>query len=138
LSKEKAFAAQMPGVIVHQRVAILWGPIPSMELARRAQEVVRQVPGLVQIRNELQIDQSDQPLTKSFALPSPERSASGESALSGPFQAPAALVGRPTEHGPAPAQGLPWRPGRPTLAPALAAPIPGRQEAAAERTGSTI
>ncbi len=122
LMKERAFAAPDFGVVVHQRVATLWGTVPSVELARRAEELVHQVPGLVEVHNELQVVPSDQAMTRSFAPPSPERSGGAESALGGPFQAPAALVGRPTEHGPAPGRGLPWRPGRlmTAMAPAAA------------------
>jgi hypothetical protein len=113
LLKEGAFSALNVGVSVRQRVATLFGTLPSLELARRAEELIQQIPGLIEVRNDLQVDRSDQPRTRSFALPSLDRAGSTESsALSGPFQAPAALVRRPTEHGPAPAQELPWRPGK--------------------------
>src|SRR5262249_18068119 len=41
------------GVKVHNRVAILWGPVPSAPLARRVVELLRQIPDLIAVQNEL-------------------------------------------------------------------------------------
>jgi hypothetical protein len=43
------------GVKVHNRVAVLWGPVPSLELARRAVDVLKALPDLVRIQSELEI-----------------------------------------------------------------------------------
>src|SRR5262245_27493519 len=58
LLKEKGFARLMPRVMVRRRVAILYGLVSSLELAYRAEELVRQVPGVVEVRNELALDGS--------------------------------------------------------------------------------
>ncbi len=47
--------AQGVGVSVHNRVATLWGSVPSAEVAQRAEERVRRVIGLIGIHNQLQI-----------------------------------------------------------------------------------
>ena len=51
------------GVKVRNRVAVLWGPIPSLELARRAVEVLKALPELVAVQSELEIvPDDDRPL----------------------------------------------------------------------------
>lgn len=44
------------GVKVTKRVAVLWGPVPSAEVAGRAVALLEKLPGLVAVRNELEID----------------------------------------------------------------------------------
>jgi osmotically-inducible protein OsmY len=44
------------GVKVKNRVAVLWGPVPSVEFADLAVSVLRKLPGLVAVKNELDID----------------------------------------------------------------------------------
>ena len=44
------------GVKVTNRVAVLWGPVASVEIADRAVTLLQQLPGLVAVRNELDID----------------------------------------------------------------------------------
>lgn len=46
------------GVRVHQRVAVLWGPVPSAALKQRAEEVLRQLPDFLEVRNELTIEEN--------------------------------------------------------------------------------
>jgi hypothetical protein len=48
------------GVTVRAGVATLWGTVPSPALAHRAQERIRVVPGMVQIRNDLRITNLDE------------------------------------------------------------------------------
>ncbi len=84
------------GVTVHGGVAVLWGPIPSSELARQALDKARQVPGVRDVRSELAIvprdgDMADRPLP-------PESAAADKLPLP-----PGALTGRPSEPAPAPA-----------------------------------
>jgi osmotically-inducible protein OsmY len=71
LQQDHALAFLNLGVSVHANVATLWGPIPSAELSRRAEEVVRQVPGIVAVRNELQIDAAKVTVQNLFGLPVP-------------------------------------------------------------------
>src|SRR2546427_8146204 len=44
------------GVTVRNRAAVIWGTVPTVELARRAQALVRSAPEFVEVRNELRID----------------------------------------------------------------------------------
>jgi hypothetical protein len=44
------------GVRVRDRVAVLWGPSPSKELGERAAAVLRKLPQLREVRNELFLD----------------------------------------------------------------------------------
>jgi hypothetical protein len=124
LLKDQRLASLNVGVTVRQRVATLWGSIPTADLARLAEDLVRQVPSLVEVRSEWQIEQAAGAKTRSFALPAGERPAVPDTPLAGPFQAPAALVGRPSEAGPAPGRDLAWRPGR--TAPISLPPTPPR------------
>jgi osmotically-inducible protein OsmY len=48
------------GVTVQGRTATLWGGIPSADLARRAEEIVRKVPGVSIVRNDLRVDRPGQ------------------------------------------------------------------------------
>jgi len=44
------------GVKVRNRVAVLWGPVPSVEIASQAVSLLQKLPGLVAVKNELDID----------------------------------------------------------------------------------
>src|SRR6516164_8974528 len=44
------------GVKVKNRVAVLWGPVPSVEIANQAVSLLQKLPGLVAVKNELDID----------------------------------------------------------------------------------
>ncbi|HEV2948812.1 MAG TPA: BON domain-containing protein, partial [Gemmataceae bacterium] len=48
------------GVTVRAGVATLWGTVPSPALAHRAQERIRTVPGLAQVKNDLRISNLDE------------------------------------------------------------------------------
>jgi osmotically-inducible protein OsmY len=50
------------GVIVTDRVAVLWGPVPSPEVAFRAELCVRTMIELVEIRNELFVSELLEPI----------------------------------------------------------------------------
>jgi hypothetical protein len=69
LQQDRALAPFNVGVSVQVNVATLWGPIPSAALSRRAEEVVRQVPGITAVRNELQIDVPRVTVQNLFGLP---------------------------------------------------------------------
>src|SRR5262249_58720844 len=66
LQKDELLAALNLGVSVQSRTATLWGAIPSAELARRAEELVRQVPGGAEGQNDLRIEGSDLPTKELF------------------------------------------------------------------------
>lgn len=53
LIEEPDLATLNIGVTVRNRVAILWGPVPSAESAFRAELCLRTMIGLVEVRNEL-------------------------------------------------------------------------------------
>lgn len=50
------------GVIVRNRSATVWGSAPSVEAADRAVKLVRQVPGIAQVTNELVVEKPGDPL----------------------------------------------------------------------------
>lgn len=58
------------GVRVRDRVAVLWGPSPSKELGERAAAVLRKLPQLREVRNELFLDPWAEPAAP---LPQPVR-----------------------------------------------------------------
>jgi hypothetical protein len=61
LLKDRALAPLNLGVRVHNRVATLWGPVPSAELMDRAGRVLRKVPELLDVKNELHVEPQDAP-----------------------------------------------------------------------------
>jgi osmotically-inducible protein OsmY len=58
------------GVRVHNGVAVLWGPVPSAELARRAVERLQGLPELSGVRNDLFPDPWPDALDTAAAAPS--------------------------------------------------------------------
>ncbi len=52
------------GVSVRGGTAILWGDVPSVELARRAEMLIRQVVGVNDVRNDVQVERPDDPLVE--------------------------------------------------------------------------
>src|SRR5262245_29730772 len=53
LQEDELLAPLNVGVRVRGRVAVLWGPIPTAELALRAEQRLRQMIDLIGVRNEL-------------------------------------------------------------------------------------
>src|SRR5262245_10360620 len=90
------------GVTVHDHVAVLWGAVPSTELARLAVEKVQQIQGIAAVVNELYVDRS-LPLVP-FKLHQREPAPATRSAITG-----GALMGRPSEHRPVLGQATGWR-----------------------------
>jgi hypothetical protein len=60
LLRDPALATLNLGVKVHDRVAVLWGPVPSAEVRQRALEVLRAVPDLLAVRDESHLDVPDE------------------------------------------------------------------------------
>src|SRR5262245_45625361 len=44
------------GIKLHNREVVIWGTVPSAELAKRAEDLVRAVPEFVHVRSEVRID----------------------------------------------------------------------------------
>jgi hypothetical protein len=55
LLKDEVLGPLNLGVTVHSGVATLWGTVPKVAVARLAEEKMRGVPGLAQVKNELRI-----------------------------------------------------------------------------------
>jgi hypothetical protein len=55
LAQDEQLAPWNLGVTVRAGVANVWGTAPNLATARRAVERVRQVPGLIEVRNEIRI-----------------------------------------------------------------------------------
>ena len=90
------------GVSVRDHVATLWGPVPSPDLARRAEERVRQVQGIGEVINQLHVEPPDGPPGD---LPRNPPLAQQPPRDEFPVQEqPTPLVGRPEEHGPVSSQ----------------------------------
>jgi BON domain-containing protein len=56
------------GVTVHSGTAILWGAVPNVALSRRAEEKVRNVLGVAQVRNDLRIAVDDDETEPSLGM----------------------------------------------------------------------
>ena len=59
LQADEVLAPLNIGVKVRGRIAILWGPVPTAELALRAEQRLRQIIELIDVRNELIIMPDD-------------------------------------------------------------------------------
>jgi hypothetical protein len=59
------------GVTVHSGTAILWGAVPNVALSRRAEEKVRNVLGVAQVRNDLRIAADDDETEPFLGMPNP-------------------------------------------------------------------
>jgi hypothetical protein len=86
---DDSLAAHNLGVSVRGRQAILWGSAPCLEVARVAEERVRRVPGVTEVRNELHI------------LPRPEHQLTKDGKFLPALRTPLADLFKPT---PKPAQ----------------------------------
>src|SRR5438132_9798856 len=71
LLQEQGLSGLDVGVSVHERVATLWGTVPTRELARSAEARLRLVLGLAEIKNELHIENGE-------ALPPTDALAGGQ------------------------------------------------------------
>jgi len=71
LLKDEVLGPLNLGVTVHSGVATLWGTVPKVAVARLAEEKVRGVPGLAQVKNEMRIDEDTAEFlgTRSFPRP---------------------------------------------------------------------
>lgn len=77
LQQDGELGALNLGVTVRGRVVTLWGGIPSQALARRAEERLRQVAGIAQVRNEFRLETAGESKKNLFAQPSVQPSLGG-------------------------------------------------------------
>ncbi|GEM_PF-5591015 len=77
LQEDEQLATLNIGVRVRGRVAVLWGPAPTAELALRVEQRLRQMIELIEVRNELIVvpeDLRDVPVPVAPPLFLPEKS----------------------------------------------------------------
>ncbi len=83
------------GVSVRCGVVELWGAVPSAAAARRAEEHVRRLPGVLEVCNRLQVPPVDDPLTEFMALPArPLPELASRPPVPAPLSGPALLTSR--------------------------------------------
>jgi hypothetical protein len=63
LYQNKELAPLNLGVSVRAGVAVLWGRVPSVAASKRAEALVRKVPGVLEVHSELQISPPDDPMS---------------------------------------------------------------------------
>jgi hypothetical protein len=104
LQQDGTVAGQMLGVSIHNRIATLWGTVPSASAARLAEACLRNLPGLAAIRNELHVNADAGPEGKQAKTAhNRERSADGR-------PAPGVLVHRTEESALKASIPYVWRP----------------------------
>src|SRR5947209_10088994 len=62
LADDPELAAWNIGVTIQDRVATLWGPVPSAEIAFRAELCLRTVIELAEVRNQLFVSEALKPM----------------------------------------------------------------------------
>ena len=71
LADDPDLAAWNVGVIVRDRVALLWGPVPSAEIAFRAEVRVRSMIELADVKNELFVSEFAEPMRPPLKIDNP-------------------------------------------------------------------
>jgi hypothetical protein len=71
LSEDPELAAWNIGVTIQDRVATLWGPVPSAEVAFRAELCLRSVIELADVRNELVVSDALKPMRVPLKIDNP-------------------------------------------------------------------
>ena len=110
LLKDRELATLNVGVRVRNRVAVLWGPVPSVELALKAESCVREMFEIVEIRNELFVGGDDLTRAKSSIPslpPADTRPELPQLSLQSVPGLPAALPARPQRKAVPPAEDEP-------------------------------
>ncbi len=70
LVQEPELAHLNIGVYVQNRVATLWGPVPSAACAFRAELCLRMMVELVEVHNELYVHEQQEPLRRQLKIDS--------------------------------------------------------------------
>lgn len=73
LAEDPDLAAWNIGVMVTDRVAVLWGPVSSVEIAFRAEICLKAMFELVEVRNELSVSEALEPVSRPLKIDSPPR-----------------------------------------------------------------
>jgi hypothetical protein len=73
LADDPALAGWNLGVFVTDRVAVLWGPAPSAEVAFRAEERLRTMIELIAVHNKLYVSESIEPVREAPGIDNPQR-----------------------------------------------------------------
>jgi hypothetical protein len=92
------------GVRVENRVAILWGPVPSPEIARRAEQRIRRMIEIAKVRNETIVMVDEPQRNPDFGNPRAEQPAvpmKGEPKERPAGDRPATLTSNPAPAAPA-------------------------------------
>jgi BON domain len=106
LLQDEVLVRQMLGVTVRNRVATLWGRASSASVARRAEDCLRNLPGLVAVCSELFID----PCAELQKTPPDQPEAHSQSRMPDTRPLQGLLVHRAGQPGLASGQEFPWRP----------------------------
>jgi BON domain len=80
LQSDRELAPHNLGVSVQDGVATLWGPMPSAPLARRAENRLRNLPDLLEVRNEFHVDPTQAAPTEK---PLPREKSAGPARMTG-------------------------------------------------------
>src|SRR5260370_33808403 len=107
LLQDEVLAGQLLGINVRNRIATLWGTASAPSMARRAEECLRNLPGLAAVRNDLYIDDRNLPPRLQSRTPG------SQPPLPHTQRAPGALAHRAGEQTPTSSQEFSWRPARP-------------------------
>ncbi len=95
------------GVTVRDSTVTVWGVVPSESLARRAEEKLRQIPGVVEVRSDLRIEPPDDPIVEFLNQPLPRPGAAEAERQSAPRRRPGELTGRTADDKTAPSPDRP-------------------------------
>lgn len=71
LADDPELAAVNIGVVVTDRVAVLWGPVPSAEIALQAEHCLRRMAELTKIENELFVSGEIEPMRVPLKIDTP-------------------------------------------------------------------
>jgi hyperosmotically inducible periplasmic protein len=71
LQDDSVLSALNLGVSVKAGVASLWGTVPTPNLRHKAEDIVRKVPGILDVKNELGVEAADEPLTEFLRIHRP-------------------------------------------------------------------
>jgi hypothetical protein len=122
LQQDPVLAPLDLGVTVREGVATLWGPVPSRELGERAAALLRRLPELSAVHNELFVDPFADLLAHGNGMTRPRPPHWTTSRLEGVRQPPPPPPGENTHVAAAPTLALPAPAWVPVPAPARAPP----------------
>lgn len=139
LMEDEALAPLSLGVSVRAGVAIVWGTAPSADLARKAEERLRQMPALAGVQNQVRVDPKGDPildLHNQIYYLRQQTSMTSTVRPDAPSET-ATLTGRPggPETAPTPTESTGPKPGIVLLAPIA---VPSSPAAGPRETGGAI